>query len=1445
MDPSRKGDRASAPSVKQGSAAVSQASNKPFLSQHAWGAAALVTFVFTIFVAGWQWSRPVPYPPPEWTSFWKYILPLEFHAEQKLPDFENGRIEAVEVVPNSDRVWIAGDQGLLAYSDDGFAWRTYNWDATAGVPKKHVPPAQQATIAPPASLLPSVLAASLPQAQQSNPPPRPQSRTGAQGELQQQQQQPAANPFPLQIFTAIKAIEPTRGRVTVIWSTNKPASSQVEYGTSIKYGSKATSVVPASFVTEHQVDLNDLLPGTAYHFRVISAEINGQQAVSEDQTFTTLSSPAGTVNTRPSGAVTNAPPSGGAVSAPSSGNRFAVVIDSPRSGVTVSGNITLSAKVTGGIQPTVQFTVDDGKDLGIPVGSPPYKQAVDTVLLSNGPHVLVAVARSSGRETATSPKISIVVSNPFSSQSVDKKGPLTPAPDFRVVLFEVGNNGRLIATNLDQFSTRDGGATWQKMPQKFTNSETLRAPRVSHGLHPYDQSNDASVSQLIPEIREGMLSSRSFTLRFANPANNLEVRSDSWLVRSADGSKVAPDKINETYSAWGDGKNQAWVCGTSIESPVIPVILKTSDQGKTWTQQRFNELPPGLLDSAPERLYDITFQEDARHGWVVGDKSAILSTDDGGTTWHPQTRGAIGLLSLLPGTPEAAERYWKFPPLWTVPAALFFLFFVYRAMQQPAAAPVPDSIATKAVRDSPLEPGEPDVLGLGRITRALSGFLRNEGTQPPITIAVNGEWGTGKSSLMNLLRKDLEKRRFCPVWFNAWHNQEEPNLLAALLQTVRIEAVPSTFSDRPWLRFRTRLLARRVKTHAALLAALAAAVALFWGYHSQLLLHKKHGVAKELAEQYLKLFPPGISEDEAKRRQQTVDGLAQVAKELATIPNQPSNVRKQIDEITQEIVKLSGALAQDAKVPADASAKLAAKVENLSQLASAENKQPNDKEAQERVKTLTGVLEEARQLAQQIVSVTQKPATPATSTTTAENRIQILGILGALLGVLRGLWKALTAFGANPASLLAALSGGTKKSALEEQTSFRNQFTREFEEVSWALRPATLSIFIDDLDRCRPEKVSELLEAVNYMTTSGSCLVILALERKTVEASVGLAFQVIAEERNYQNPDGAPADADYGDGILGESRRRRGAFAKLYLDKLLNIEVDVPKLRTDRAADVSRREEAPAVSALRRFGDRVWAMKLAALGIAAAIVLTVAGYYAGGKLAPSEQAPPTATQPTGTGPETQGGTSGAAQAGNQGVRNPEEEKTPPPPVQGPPPVYHEGMMAHPKAQNAGFWLLVLLVAAAIGVVIRTMLYARRKDLRAVEKDSDTFQAALKIWLPVVEERQPTPRSVKRFLNRVRFLACLQQPEPDGTGPSPIPESILIALAALYKIDPKMLSDQKQFDIARDLRSGYPAEPLPNTLDKARRAHEEAFHNWGELSAHCPRFLELLPGFTQH
>jgi alpha-L-arabinofuranosidase len=75
---------------------------------------------------------------------------------------------------------------------------------------------------------------------------------------------------------------------TITWTTDEPSSSQVQYGTSLSYGS--SSALNSTLSTSHSVTLTGLTPGTTYDFNVTSANSASTTAASSNYTFTTSSS---------------------------------------------------------------------------------------------------------------------------------------------------------------------------------------------------------------------------------------------------------------------------------------------------------------------------------------------------------------------------------------------------------------------------------------------------------------------------------------------------------------------------------------------------------------------------------------------------------------------------------------------------------------------------------------------------------------------------------------------------------------------------------------------------------------------------------------------------------------------------------------------------------------------------------------------------------------------------------------------------------------------------------------------------------------------------------------------------------------------------------------------------------------------------------------------------
>jgi hypothetical protein len=81
----------------------------------------------------------------------------------------------------------------------------------------------------------------------------------------------------------------TPSGATINWTTNQPADTQIEYGTTTAYGNKTT--LDPTMVTLHSNALSGLNASTTYNYRVISRDASGSQAVSDNLTFTTSAPP--------------------------------------------------------------------------------------------------------------------------------------------------------------------------------------------------------------------------------------------------------------------------------------------------------------------------------------------------------------------------------------------------------------------------------------------------------------------------------------------------------------------------------------------------------------------------------------------------------------------------------------------------------------------------------------------------------------------------------------------------------------------------------------------------------------------------------------------------------------------------------------------------------------------------------------------------------------------------------------------------------------------------------------------------------------------------------------------------------------------------------------------------------------------------------------------------
>lgn len=73
----------------------------------------------------------------------------------------------------------------------------------------------------------------------------------------------------------------------------------------------------------------------------------------------------------------------------------------------------------------------------------------------------------------------------------------------------------------------------------------------------------------------------------------------------------------------------------------------------------------------------------------------------------------------------------------------------------------------KGITDKPIRYDKEDRFSIKPYVDGLCSFIRECDT--PISIAIQGDWGCGKTSMMNMLKDNLEDgKRISCVWFDTW-----------------------------------------------------------------------------------------------------------------------------------------------------------------------------------------------------------------------------------------------------------------------------------------------------------------------------------------------------------------------------------------------------------------------------------------------------------------------------------------------------------------------------------------------------------------------------------------------------------------------------------------------------------------------------------------------------
>jgi len=129
-----------------------------------------------------------------------------------------------------------------------------------------------------------------------------------------------------------------------------------------------------------------------------------------------------------------------------------------------------------------------------------------------------------------------------------------------------------------------------------------------------------------------------------------------------------------------------------------------------------------------------------------------------------------------------------------------------------------------------------------------------------------------------------------------------------------------------------------------------------------------------------------------------------------------------------------------------------------------------------------------------------------------------------------------------------------------KDTGLRFRFAQDFNNVTDAFGKGRLLLLIDDLDRCEPKQIESVMATLNFLfSTPAPCYAVLAMDSEYVTNALGLAFRKLAIAHDKEDTTGRK-------------------FAKRYLEKIVQISVDLPTLDSSAVAaliDHSQKEMRP------------------------------------------------------------------------------------------------------------------------------------------------------------------------------------------------------------------------------------------------------------------------------
>lgn len=175
-----------------------------------------------------------------------------------------------------------------------------------------------------------------------------------------------------------------------------------------------------------------------------------------------------------------------------------------------------------------------------------------------------------------------------------------------------------------------------------------------------------------------------------------------------------------------------------------------------------------------------------------------------------------------------------------------------------------------SIIDVPRKHTQDDLFGIQIYQDALIEYIRL--TDTPITIALQGEWGSGKTSLMNLLRYnlcDVDHAPYFPIWINTWQYslmKSPQQAIMSILEGIINQIGALNPSEQKWAESKRKIGGLFKKMASVGTKVAAGAVGIDGGLVDELFEGGEHASSDitQLKEEIAKLIDEALSKDSSK-----------------------------------------------------------------------------------------------------------------------------------------------------------------------------------------------------------------------------------------------------------------------------------------------------------------------------------------------------------------------------------------------------------------------------------------------------------------------------------------------------------------------------------------------------------------------------------------------------